>query len=106
MPSSSPEPGGDITPEPGGDITPEPGGDITPEPGGDGTPEPGGDITPEPGGEYTPEPEEPYIATDLYSGIYTPADIENDTLVFYAYPAGGDNLSLKVYIKGLSLIHI
>ena len=108
MPSSSPEPGGDITPEPGGDITPEPGGDGTPEPGGDGTPEPGGDgtpepggdITPEPGGEYTPEPEEPYIATDLYSGIYTPADIENDTLVFYAYPAGGDNLSLKVYIKG------
>ena len=124
MPSSSPEPGGDITPEPGGDITPEPGGDITPEPGGDGTPEPGGDGTPEPGGditpepggdgtpepggdgtpepggEYTPEPEEPYIATDLYSGIYTPADIENDTLVFYAYPAGGDNLSLKVYIKG------
>ena len=92
MPSSSPEPGGDITPEPGGDITPEP--------GGDGTPEPGGEITPEPGGEYTPEPEEPYIATDLYSGIYTPADIENDTLVFYAYPAGGDNLSLKVYIKG------
>ena len=76
MPSSSPEPGGDITPEPGGDITPEPGGD------------------------GTPEPEEPYIATDLYSGIYTPADIENDTLVFYAYPAGGDNLSLKVYIKG------
>ena len=108
MPSSSPEPGGDITPGPGGDITPEPGGDGTPEPGGDGTPEPGGDgtpepggdITPEPGGEYTPEPEEPYIATDLYSGIYTPADIENDTLVFYAYPAGGDNLSLKVYIKG------
>ena len=108
MPSSSPEPGGDITPEPGGDITPEPGGDGTPEPGGDGTPEPGGDgtpepggeITPEPGGEYTPQPEEPYIATDLYSGIYTPADIENDTLVFYAYPAGGDNLSLKVYIKG------
>ena len=100
MPSSSPEPGGDITPEPGGDITPEPGGDGTPEPGGDGPPEPGGDITPEPGGEYTPEPEEPYIATDLYSGIYTPADIENDTLVFYAYPAGGDNLSLKVYIKG------
>ena len=100
MPSSSPEPGGDITPEPGGDITPEPGGDGTPEPGGDGTPEPGGDGTPEPGGEYTPEPEEPYIATDLYSGIYTPADIENDTLVFYAYPAGGDNLSLKVYIKG------
>ena len=92
MPSSSPEPGGDITPEPGGDGTPEP--------GGDGTPEPGGEITPEPGGEYTPEPEEPYIATDLYSGIYTPADIENDTLVFYAYPAGGDNLSLKVYIKG------
>ena len=92
MPSSSPEPGGDITPEPGGDITPEP--------GGDGTPEPGGEITPEPGGEYTPQPEEPYIATDLYSGIYTPADIENDTLVFYAYPAGGDNLSLKVYIKG------
>ena len=84
MPSSSPEPG------PAG----------TPEPGGDGTPEPGGEITPEPGGEYTPEPEEPYIATDLYSGIYTPADIENDTLVFYAYPAGGDNLSLKVYIKG------
>ena len=80
--------------------SPEPGGDITPEPGGDGTPEPGGEITPEPGGEYTPEPEEPYIATDLYSGIYTPADIENDTLVFYAYPAGGDNLSLKVYIKG------
>ena len=124
MPSSSPEPGGDITPEPGGDITPEPGGDITPEPGGDitpepggdgtpepggdgtpepggdGTPEPGGEITPEPGGEYTPEPEEPYIATDLYSGIYTSADIENDTLVFYAYPAGGDNISLKVYIKG------
>ena len=100
MPSSSPEPGGDITPEPGGDITPEPGGDGTPEPGGDGTPEPGGEITPEPGGEYTPQPEEPYIATDLYSGIYTPADIENDTLVFYAYPAGGDNLSLKVYIKG------
>ena len=100
MPSTSPEPGGDITPEPGGDITPEPGGDITPEPGGDGTPEPGGEITPEPGGEYTPEPEEPYIATDLYSGIYTSADIENDTLVFYAYPAGGDNLSLKVYIKG------
>ena len=80
--------------------SPEPGGDITPEPGGDGTPEPGGEITPEPGGEYTPQPEEPYIATDLYSGIYTPADIENDTLVFYAYPAGGDNLSLKVYIKG------
>ena len=100
MPSSPPEPGGDITPEPGGDGTPEPGGDGTPEPGGDGTPEPGGEITPEPGGEYTPEPEEPYIATDLYSGIYTPADIENDTLVFYAYPAGGDNLSLKVYIKG------
>ena len=100
MPSSSPEPGGDITPEPGGDITPEPGGDGTPEPGGDGTPEPGGEITPEPGGEYTPQPEEPYIATDLYSGIYTSADIENDTLVFYAYPAGGDNLSLKVYIKG------
>ena len=92
MPSTSPEPGGDITPEPGGDGTPEP--------GGDGTPEPGGEITPEPGGEYTPQPEEPYIATDLYSGIYTPADIENDTLVFYAYPAGGDNLSLKVYIKG------
>ena len=64
------------------------------------SPEPGGDITPEPGGDITPEPEEPYIATDLYSGIYTPADIENDTLVFYAYPAGGDNLSLKVYIKG------
>lgn len=100
MPSTSPEPGGDITPEPGGDITPEPGGDGTPEPGGDGTPEPGGEITPEPGGEYTPQPEEPYIATDLYSGIYTPADIENDTLVFYAYPAGGDNLALKVYIKG------
>ena len=96
----TPEPGGDGTPEPGGDGTPEPGGDGTPEPGGDGTPEPGGEITPEPGGEYTPEPEEPYIATDLYSGIYTPADIENDTLVFYAYPAGGDNLSLKVYIKG------
>ena len=96
----TPEPGGDITPEPGGDGTPEPGGDGTPEPGGDGTPEPGGEITPEPGGEYTPQPEEPYIATDLYSGIYTPADIENDTLVFYAYPAGGDNLSLKVYIKG------
>ena len=95
----TPEPGGDITPEPGGDSTPEPGGDGTPEPGGDGTPEPGGDVTPEPGGDITPAPEEPYIATDLYSGIYTPNDIQNDTLVFYAYPAGGANLSLKVYIK-------
>ena len=98
---ATPEPGGDTTPEPGGDATPEPGGDTTPEPGGDTTPGPGGDATPEPGGDATPEPgiERPYIVTDLYSGVYTPRDIENDTLVFYAYPAGGANLTLRVYIK-------
>lgn len=113
-PSESPV----LTPEhPGipGDGTPAPSGDpgFTLEPTaapGDGTPEPSGDpgftLEPTDGpGNETPAPSgdpghnEPYIATDLYSGIYTPKEITGDILKFFAYPAGGDNLSLKVYIK-------
>lgn len=107
-----------VTPEnsgiPGGG-TPTPGGEpwLTLEPTsvpGDGTPEPSGEpgVTLEPTdgpGDDTPAPsgspghDEPYIATDLYSGIYTPKELTDDILEFFAYPAGGDNLSLKVYIK-------
>lgn len=94
-PEPSSEPGFTLEPTDGpGSGTPEPSGEpvFTLEP----TDGPGND-TPAPSGD--PGHNEPYIATDLYSGIYTPKELTNDILEFFAYPAGGDNLSLKVYIK-------
>ncbi len=97
--SKSPLPIGNATAFPIGSQAP----DNTSNPTGipeDNTPYPSGepgDTTPQPSGN--PGADEPYIVTNLYSGIYTPENISNDTLEFYAYPAGGDGLILKVFIK-------
>lgn len=44
-------------------------------------------------------PTEPHIVTNLESRAWTPAELQDDTLHFYAYAAGQGALSLRVYWK-------
>lgn len=58
---------------------------------------PGGPDDEDPG--IGPQERVPHIVTDLVSRTITPRDLADGRLLFYAYPAGGDGLTLKVYCK-------
>ena len=51
------------------------------------------------GPKPTPEPTEPHIVTDLVSRVWTPQELADGVLQFYAYAVGEGSLSLRVYWK-------
>ena len=54
---------------------------------------------PDSGIENPPEPIEPHIVTDLENRVWTPDELPDGVLSFYAYAAGEGALSLRVYRK-------
>ena len=77
---------------------PEPTGTL-PDPSTPGT-DPTSPTAPDPGSTDPRDPEtEPHIVTNLQNRAWTPKELKNDTLPFYAYGAGGTGLSVKVYWK-------
>ena len=70
-----------------------------PDPSTPGT-DPTSPTTPDPGPTDPQDPDtEPHIVTNLQNRAWTPKELENDTLRFYAYGAGGTGLSVRVYWK-------
>ena len=89
-------------PSPSGDVTEPSSPDATgqePDPSTPGT-GPTSPTVPDPGPTEPEDPDvTPHIVTDLQSRAWTPKELKNDTLRFYAYGAGGTSLSVKVYWK-------
>lgn len=93
QPATEPQPSSDSSVEPITEPVTEPGTEPVTEPITDPD-----DPHPAP----LPEPEEPHIVTDLESRVWTPDELADGVLPFYAYAAGDGDLSLRVYWKPTS----
>ena len=69
------------------------------QPGTEPVTEPATEPLPTDGPAPAPEPEQPHIVTDLENRVWTPDELTDGVLPFYAYAAGEGELSVRVYWK-------
>ena len=67
------------------------------QPGTEPVTEPATEPLPTDGPAPAPEPEQPHIVTDLENRVWTPDELTDGVLPFYAYAAGEGELSVRVY---------